>query len=133
MNRPLLPTVLIVAFLAVGCGDDNSGGQTIPLTTIVQRDFVFDPDGTTLLHSLTLRSEGISDQNQVKIVNEGAVEHTFTVDTFSIDETVSPGGEKLVNLPKDLSSFEFYCRFHEAQGMRGSLGFVRSSSATLEE
>jgi plastocyanin len=54
--------------------------------------------------------------------NEGSVDHTFTVDSADIDETVSPGDEAEVEVQVPNSgSLAYYCRFHRARGMQGAV------------
>lgn len=64
-------------------------------------------------------------QATVHVRNEGDVEHTFTIEDQTLDLVLSPGAEAeaTVRLP-DSGTLEFTCRFHEAQGMRGTF-FVR--------
>jgi plastocyanin len=57
------------------------------------------------------------------IKNVGSVPHTFTIDSMNIDVTVSPGSQSTVDVTFPTSgTVEFYCKFHKAMGMTGTLG-----------
>jgi plastocyanin len=54
--------------------------------------------------------------------NEGDTDHTFTIDSAGIDQTVSPGEETNVEVQvPDTGSLNYYCRFHRGSGMQGAL------------
>jgi plastocyanin len=58
----------------------------------------------------------------VELTNEGKADHTFTIDSLNVDQTV-PGGRKgsvTFTLPKKAGTVQFHCRFHEASGMQGA-------------
>lgn len=57
----------------------------------------------------------------VTVGNEGDVDHTFTIDSLGISETIAPGDsvEVQVGMPQD-EALAFYCEFHDGQGMRGA-------------
>jgi plastocyanin len=59
----------------------------------------------------------------VTITNEGAVDHTFTIDAQGVDEELAPGDsiDVDVTIPDDGKPAVFYCRFHKASGMQGAL------------
>lgn len=58
----------------------------------------------------------------VEMTNEGDARHTFTVDPLGIDEVVNAGesAEVTVDLPEEVGTLRYYCRFHAAQGMQGA-------------
>jgi plastocyanin len=59
---------------------------------------------------------------KVKLHNEGKVDHTFTIDSASIDETVDAGKTAEVDVKVPASgSLAFYCRFHKSRGMQGAV------------
>jgi plastocyanin len=68
----------------------------------------------------------------VTVGNEGDVDHTFTVDSLGISETVAPDEtvEVEVEVPGD-EALEFYCEFHEGQGMRGAF-FTEEGQSVAE-
>ena len=54
--------------------------------------------------------------------NEGNTDHTFTIDSTDIDQTVSPGDEAEVEVDvPDSGAVAYYCRFHKASGMQGAI------------
>ena len=57
----------------------------------------------------------------VKLHNEGDIQHTFTIDDLDVDEELGPNEEKTVTVEIGTETrYEYYCRFHAAQGMRGA-------------
>jgi len=69
--------------------------------------FVKVPSGTT---SIT-----------VSLTNTGTHEHTFTVPSSNVDQTLNPGQSATVTVtvPKS-GAVMFYCRFHRPLGMQGA-------------
>jgi plastocyanin len=69
----------------------------------------------------------------VEIVNSGSTAHTFTIDELSVDKTLDPGQSATVTFtPAKAGTFMFYCRFHRASGMTGSLLVSGGSSSSSE-
>ncbi len=128
----LLAGVILASasFLAAGCGgDDNesagqptNGGATEPPAPIelIARDFSFAPD----------QLEGfVGESFQVELINHGDEAHTFTIDEFDVDETVAAGEEaSVVVTPSEPGEFTFYCKFHQASGMIGSIAVGTAQS-----
>jgi plastocyanin len=57
----------------------------------------------------------------ITLKNEGDVAHTFTADELDIDEELQPGASKEIEVAIGTETrYEFYCRFHQGQGMRGA-------------
>lgn len=57
----------------------------------------------------------------IELHNEGAAPHTFTIDTLDVDEELQPDETKTVEVDLGTETrYEFYCRFHGDQGMRGA-------------
>lgn len=57
----------------------------------------------------------------VRLTNEGTAPHTFTVDALEVDEEIQPGESRDVTVSIGTETrYEFYCRFHADQGMRGA-------------
>jgi plastocyanin len=56
----------------------------------------------------------------VTITNEGSLQHTFTIDSQDIDETIDTGDNATVEItiPKNGKPAVAYCRFHESSGMQ---------------
>ena len=81
--------------------------------TIEQNNFFFSP--ATL--------DGSAGQKiTFTVKNVGSSPHTFTVDSLNIDVTVEPGADTTVDVTFPASgTVPFYCKFHKAVGMTGSL------------
>lgn len=78
-----------------------------------EEDFYFEPTFVKLPGSVTAT---------VNLHNAGDIQHTFTIDDLEVDEELAPDEEKTVTVDVgDATRYEFYCRFHASQGMRGSL------------
>ena len=81
-------------------------------TEIELDDFYFEPtfikspgDGTATL----------------TLFNEGDATHTFTSEALGVDEELEAGDKKKVKVEIGTETrYEFLCRFHQAQGMRGA-------------
>lgn len=57
----------------------------------------------------------------LELFNEGSATHTFTIDALNIDEQLSPDARKTIEVELGTETrYEFYCRFHGDQGMRGA-------------
>ena len=58
------------------------------------------------------------------LTNEGALPHTFTVDSPKVDVTVPAGGtgKAAFKLPAS-GALAFYCKFHQQGGMQGAIFF----------
>lgn len=58
----------------------------------------------------------------MELHNEGDVQHTFTIDDLDVDEELAPDERKTITVEIGTETrYEFYCRFHAPQGMRGAL------------
>jgi plastocyanin len=79
--------------------DDEAASADV---TITISDFEFDDDEGYEL-------EGGS---TVLVKNDDPLVHTFTVDDLDIDETLSPGSEKLITIPDQPGEFILYCEPH---------------------
>jgi plastocyanin len=107
----VLATVFVLSLVAAACGGNNepseNGGDGSPSEggggggadlTIV--DFAFSPKDLSVTEGQT-----------ISVFNNGDVSHTFTTDDGAIDETISPGETKEIELT-GVSSGGFHCRFH---------------------
>lgn len=125
---------LVVVLMATGaaCGDDGDGdgeegGASTSSTSsttapggspqesglaLTMKDFAFEPK------ALTAKGSTLA----VNLTNAGSAGHTFTIDDPKIDTTVPAGGtgQVLVALGSK-TSVAFYCRFHRASGMEGTI------------
>jgi len=122
MRKPLVIMFALVttAAMVAACRDDggdgnsgvqaqgggDGGGLAVDLT-----DFQFSPD----------ELEGSPGETvSIDLENTGSARHTFTGD--GVDEEVAPGDSTTVEVTlPDSGSFDFFCQFHEGQGMVGSI------------
>ena len=132
----MLPAVFVLAMLAAACGSSGGGSDTTPPqtssappattsapatsssssggeVTINMEDFSFDPATVTA-----------STSQDIVLVNNGQSLHNFSIKGTPIDQDVDPG--QTVTLPAPGPSFtpgsyDFFCKYHEAQGMVGTL------------
>src|SRR5688572_29457246 len=138
MKRALMLLVVIVLVVA-SCGDDDDetasgSGSASGSASAAEAEAPVELSGTVNIHGETDVSEdgdaaavemelddfyfgptfvkGTSDQTvMVELQNEGEADHTFTIDSLSIDETLSPGDKKQVEVtvPGD-GELAYYCR-----------------------
>jgi plastocyanin len=106
-------SALALAMAACGGGDDGggsgggTGGGSGPSITIV--DFAFNPDSVDVSAGTTT----------ITLVNNGAVEHNFSLDDGSVSQDVDPGETQTVTV--DVSATAgFHCKYHPTQ-MTGTL------------
>lgn len=129
MRRGLFPLVAAVVLLLVACGDDqldpvaqeeetpaecsdvsSSGGAPAPIT---MKDNFFEP--------LCL---AMSSTQQIAFSNAGQAVHNFSIEDQGVDIDVQAGEEFTTEPAGDLvrpGTFRFVCKYHEAQGMVGTL------------
>src|SRR5688572_5762408 len=126
MKRALMLLVVIV-LVAASCGDDDEtasgsgSGSASGSASAAEAEAPVELSGTVNIHGATDVSEdgdaaavemelddfyfgptfvrGASGQTvMVELQNEGEADHTFTIDSLSIDETLSPGDKKQVEV-----------------------------------
>ncbi|HEX2041585.1 MAG TPA: cupredoxin domain-containing protein [Acidimicrobiales bacterium] len=110
--------LIVAAVLAsTGCGRQHgseqarlepNGEQTI---TVDAHDMAFRP-----------KTIGVEPHGEVVVTvrNTGRLSHTFTTYAPAGDVVLAPGDTRTVRLPAN-APVHFFCRFHEASGMRGSI------------
>jgi plastocyanin len=97
----------------------SSSASTTPAAPAAQKselemyDYRFDPK--------TIKGKP-GQKVTLELKNEGKTEHNFTVDSQHIDKDVEKGEDAkvTVSLPKS-GALHFYCSYHKAKGMAGSL------------
>lgn len=98
--------------------DGEPGRDNDRLTITIQNDYQFDPSTARAYAGAML-----------EIRNDTAQEHHFVIDAWQINETVSPGNSKLVQVPDAVKAgdrYDFYCSVpgHKAMGMQGTIEIV---------
>ncbi len=153
---PTLETVEIVVPADLQPGDqftffcNEPGHQSLGqegLVTIVSADEVLADQGTNEPgvspnrivietrddFSWSLPSFDVVAGQFIEIQNTGVLEHHFVVDEWGINETVSSGEIKLVQVPDTVEAgqqFLFYCSVpgHQAGGMEGTITVIESTT-----
>ena len=120
----ILAAVSALTLVGVACSsNDNGGGSTGGATggatgggstgggasvTMSVKDFEFDPSTVPVS----------SGETTITITNNGAVQHSFTLDDNSVSQIIAPGATETVtvNITADAG---FHCQFHSQ--MTGTL------------
>lgn len=116
-------SLIAVTFIAGACsGDDGAstetgstetatetGGEVVPGSAVIAiADLAFSPTTLTVASGST----------DIEITNADSVDHTFTLDDMSVDETIPAGGSATVTVDLTESS-GFHCEIHPS--MTGAL------------
>jgi plastocyanin len=94
--------------VAGSSGSGDAGGSVLTLT---QANYQFSPAKITVKQGDTIT---VSDTNP-------RTPHTFTVSGTDIDVANEPMASQDVTIDLEPGTYDFFCRFHEAQGMTGTL------------
>ncbi|MCA1823958.1 MAG: cupredoxin domain-containing protein [Mycobacteriales bacterium] len=131
-NRALAAAAF--AMLVVGaCGGDEGGGGGTPdlppgdrtqspgalggsgnnnIVMMTARDFAFAPVTFT-----AVKGQAVN----ISLSNEGDSVHNFSNADFKVDQDVSAGQTATVTFtPTKTGTFTFVCKYHAAQGMKGT-------------
>jgi plastocyanin len=92
-----------------GGGSGSSGGASVQ--TISQENFSFSPSTFTVKGGDTITVKNTTT----------TTEHTFTIDGENVDVAVDPATSAKVKLDLPPGDYPFFCRFHESEGMTGTL------------
>jgi plastocyanin len=125
-----------LALAACGKSDDNSSSNSggaatsstpAPATSapakeqqLGMKDFSFDP--------ATVKGQP-GQKVTLELKNEGKTEHNFTVESQHVNKDVEEGEDAkvTVTLPKS-GTLQFFCEYHKAKGMVGTLSAGGASS-----
>lgn len=140
--RKLSIVAFVVAVVAIGCAKQEGTTVASPpastaaatsspkindhgTKTFTSQNFSLeleqDNDGNDYYFSPTFIKSPGNAVAKIELKNEGSVPHTFTIDALHVDVEVAPDATKdvTVNIGTE-TRYEFYCRFHKDQGMRGA-------------
>lgn len=119
MLAGLTASLLAVVFITSACSSDDGGatdtGATETGGEIVPGSAAIAIAGSTFAPSTLPVASGSTD---ITITNADAVDHTFTLDDMSVDETIAAGGSATVTVDLTESS-GFHCEIHSS--MTGTL------------
>lgn len=60
----------------------------------------------------------------VELHNKGFTAHTFTSEELGVDVVVDRGQDRTITIPpQGTGTYRFYCRFHQAEGIRGQISY----------
>jgi plastocyanin len=128
MRTWMAAAVLAIGLLGAACGSGGSGGGGAygggggssdssgsaggaSVLTLAQANFQFTPANITVNQGDTIT---VSDTNP-------STPHTFTIDGTDIDVSNNAQQSQDVTIDLKPGTYTFYCRFHKAQGMQGTL------------
>ncbi|MDQ3957381.1 MAG: cupredoxin domain-containing protein [Actinomycetota bacterium] len=89
----------VLTFMSRDSVDEGEAEVTVQLS-----DFEFDSDEYTFAAGST-----------VAVVNDDPFLHTFTVEELDIDEAITPGSEKLIEIPDEPGEYVLFCRPHTSE------------------
>jgi plastocyanin len=94
-----------------GTEDATSMGMA-PTVSITANDFNFQPTFVKVAPGATVT---------VSLKNAGSTEHTFTIDSLGINQTLQPGATAKVTVRVPATGMVgFHCNFHVSMGMQGA-------------
>lgn len=138
--RKLLIVLVAVAISAPACAQsdeptvaeptdapaatEQAAGPTINdhgTKTFTTQDFGLELELDSFYFSPTFIKAPGDSTAKLELHNESDVPHTFTIDALEVDQEVEPGARKDVEVKLGTETrYEFYCRFHGDQGMKGA-------------
>ena len=82
-----------------------------------------DPGGATGAYNFVPSEQTFAVGETVTFVLKAESElHNFSIDDLGLDQDVNPGEEESVSVTFDTAgTYRFYCLFHEANGMEGTI------------
>lgn len=116
MNRkPMIMVATLVALVMAAAGCMGPAAPQNRSFTVKEYEFAF---------SVPTMEVNQNDVLTITVTNNGTMEHTFTIDAYSINEVLSVNETATVHLVATVKgSFEYYCAVsgHKAAGMVGTL------------
>jgi plastocyanin len=120
-RRSMLVTLVLGLGLAgVACSSDSTTSQTGNTTAPAGGGATLEQGtGDALVFSPTTLT--VTKGTTISVSNVGSTAHTFTVTGQSIDTENQPGQSQQVTIDLTAGTYPFVCRFHEGEGMTGTL------------
>lgn len=142
MNSKLAPVLALALVLLPACGDSTStstGQQSttesaapapVSLQGAVNDHGQQDLSGTQAVDLNMQIGDSFFAPTYIKVdagatvtvhlQNDGALEHTFTIDSLSVEQTLAPAAEADISFTMPDNAVQFFCRFHVSMGMQGA-------------
>ena len=125
-RRAAASALALLALAGTACGDDDDKTTTEPAPSISQPAdttpgvlSVAATDNAFAPATLTAQAGSIV---TIEVKNTGKAPHTFTVTAVNVDKTIEAGKTIQVSFTMPgAGSLPFVCRFHESQGMKGTI------------
>ncbi|MGH2532279.1 MAG: cupredoxin domain-containing protein [Thermomicrobiales bacterium] len=99
-----------------GAATPPAGAPATEVTVVAGKpqEFLFEPSEFTIPANTDVT---------VTVTDEGAIQHTFTIDALNVNVEVQPGETKTTTINADPGDYEFYCAVpgHKEAGMVGTL------------
>jgi plastocyanin len=92
-------------------GDDGGNGGAKADVMVTVANYVFAPATIKVGRGDTIELSNTNPQTP----------HTFTVDGTKIDVSLDAGSSATATIAVPSGTYDFHCRFHASQGMRGTL------------
>ena len=94
-----------------GGGGGSGGGGGTSTMTVTQANYTFSPSTFKVASGDTITVKN----------STPSTPHTFTIDGQNVDVEVSPATSQDVKIDLPAGTYPFFCRFHQAEGMTGTL------------
>ena len=132
-NLILIAALAAIFLVATACSSSSSSSSSAAGTSTsasssgeapanVQGMSTFAVDANNFFFSPSALEGTAGQQLTLTMSNKGTTTHTFTIDSENIDVTLAPGQSQPVDVTfPQTGSVEFYCKFHVASGMKGTL------------
>jgi uncharacterized cupredoxin-like copper-binding protein len=117
-TTPALIASLALGLLLTGCGGDGAAGSddgsAADALTIVATEYEFTPTDVTI---------PADTPTDILLVNEGIVEHDWTIDELDIEIYAAAGESATATLTAAAGTYDIYCSIpgHRDLGMEGVL------------
>jgi plastocyanin len=129
--RRSLGVLLVAAALLTGCGEDDAGvdPEAQEEETIAECEDVSASEGAPA--PLTMKDTffepvclAMSSTQELTLANAGNLLHNFSIEDQGVDIDVEAGAEETTGPMEELvrpGTFRFVCKYHEDQGMVGTI------------